>query len=187
MLKHTEGNNFKFFALIALVATGLLILTAIIAFPTWLFYRLFFGWLGYWHMFVFMIVAEVGCLWICLARKLRERSLVIRIIEQIIFFALFILFISFLTNKIFYSPSTQGQISGELLNTDFISEAKAIEIVTMKARELGYSVEKMNVQSKIKGDEAVIYFSSKTLQLGGDLTIKLDMKNGSIADIIRGQ
>jgi len=170
--------------LMALVVAGVLILTAIIALPAWLFYRLFFGWLYYWQTFIFMVVGEVGCVWICWARNLRERSLVVRIVEQIVFLALFILFIAFLTDKIFYSKDSHKQSSQ---NTVFVNEAKAIETATIKAKELGYSVEKMTVQSKINGNEAVIYFGPKTLQLGGDLTVKVDIKNGSITDVIRGK
>ena len=105
--------------LIAPAVVGVLILTAIIALPAWLFYRLFFGWLYYWHMFVFMVVGEVGCVWICWAKKLRERSLVVRIVELIVFLALFILFIAFLTDKTFYSKDSQDQSSEEIQSTPY--------------------------------------------------------------------
>ena len=115
--KDTKDSKFKRFMLMALVVAGLLILTAIIALPAWLFYRLFFGWLYYWHMFVFMVVGEVGCVWICWAKKLRERSLVVRIVELIVFLALFILFIAFLTDKTLYSKDSQDQSSQNTQNT----------------------------------------------------------------------
>lgn len=172
--------------LIALVVVGGLILTAVIALPVWLFYKLFFGWLYYWHMFVFMVVGEAGCVWISWARNLRERSLVVRVIEQIVFGVLFIFFVAFLTDKILYSQDAHKQSSQNTRNTVFVNEAKAIDIATIKAKELGYSVKKMNVRSKIMNDEAVTYFGPKTLQFGGDLTIKVDMKHGSITDVIRG-
>jgi len=179
--------KFKRLILIAPVVAGVLILTAIMALPVWLFYRLFFGWLQYWHVLVFMIVGETICTWLSFARGLRERSLIIRITEQIIFVALFILFVAFLTDKIFYSQDSQEQSSGEIQSTVFISEAEAVKIATAKAKELGYPVEEMNIQSKIKDNEVVVYFQPKALQLGGDLTIRVDMENSSVIDVIRGQ
>ena len=81
----------------------IVIVIAGIAFPGWLFWRLFFPWLHYWHVLAFMIFCGLVCVWNCWARDLRERNKTLRIVEQIVGWALFITIVVFISFKIYNS------------------------------------------------------------------------------------
>ena len=64
---------------------------------------------------------------------------------------------------------------------------KAVAIASEKAKELGYSLEKMRLKVTRDGIFFVVYFGPKEMVLGGDLTVKIDSTTWQIADIQRGQ
>jgi hypothetical protein len=89
--KHTR------FWSIFLVCISMFIAVVLISIPSWLFWRLLFKRLLYWHMLIFCIFNVSFLSWYCLAKKIREKYFALRIIEQLIalgFFALVILFLA---------------------------------------------------------------------------------------------
>ena len=60
------------------------IMLAVLSIPAWLFWRLFFSHLKYWHMLVFITAVVVICTWHSVFRSFRERHLIVRIVEQVV-------------------------------------------------------------------------------------------------------
>jgi len=101
--KLTMHTKVKQFALVCPVVGVVLILTAIVMLPFWLLIRMLFPEIHYWHTLVFALFSESVCVWACWTRDLRERCRVMRIVEQIVGWALFITIIVFISFKIFNS------------------------------------------------------------------------------------
>jgi len=66
-------------------------------------------------------------------------------------------------------------------------DTQFIELAKKKAVELGYNLEKMKIETTKKKDEIIIKFSPPPSQLGGDLTIKINLNDTNLINIIRGQ
>jgi hypothetical protein len=79
----------------------ILLLFALVLWPAWLFWKLFFPRLEYWHVFVFGTFIGIGCAWISFFRAFRLKHLPIRIIEQIIVFIVLCLFVLYFSKNIF--------------------------------------------------------------------------------------
>jgi hypothetical protein len=71
------------------------------------------------------------------------------------------------------------------------SLVKALELGIKKARELGYEVEKMKIALSASDGVCMVYFElipePGHVALGGDLTVKVDLKTRSVIDFERGQ
>jgi hypothetical protein len=63
----------------------------------WLIWRIFFPHIKFWHILFFMIFTIVFLAWHSLCRSIREKYLMVRIIEQIILVLFFVLMIFFLS------------------------------------------------------------------------------------------
>ena len=71
-------------------------------------------------------------------------------------------------------------------------EQNFINIAINEARKINYPVENMDIKLKKKGNEILVYFSSKqtdgaNFTLGGDLTVYIDSNNGKVVKVERGQ
>ena len=99
--KHSKFN--RPWLIVPVLCAMIIIVTAGMAFPGWLFWRLFFPWLHYWHVLSFMIFSELVCIWFCWTRDLRERSRAMRIVELIVGWVLLITVIVFISFKFYNS------------------------------------------------------------------------------------
>lgn len=70
-----------------------------------------------------------------------------------------------------------------------ISRTKAIQLANKKATEMGYKIKEMSISvTKVgKGKFWKVYYSPLKLQLGGDLSVYIDARDGAVRDIIRGE
>jgi hypothetical protein len=67
----------------------------------------------------------------------------------------------------------------------------AVKTGIIKARELGYPVEKMKLSTWVENNHCFVYFEPQpepdTIVTGGDLTVKIDFDRNHIVEILRGQ
>jgi len=77
--------------------------------------------------------------------------------------------------------------SAAKVGEDRTMKDKAVAIASEKAKELGYSLEKMKLKVTRVGTLFMVYFGPKEMVLGGDLTIKIDSTTWQIVEIQRGQ
>ena len=191
MLKYTQPSKIRCALLTAVVTVVMAVIAAVIAgLPTWLVCRLLFR-LEYWHVALFLFVGVIFCGWYSFARGFRERSLLIRIIEQVILIALLILVSMFLADRLLLFQDSDDQ-SMATESSISVTKAEAIEIAAAKAKALGYLPEEMKMKVTTQKDAVVVYFAPKAtspeeMVLGGDLTIRVDIRAGQILTVQRGQ
>jgi len=80
----TERMKLRGWHAVTLGAAVGFIMLAVLSIPAWLFWRLFFSHLKYWHMLVFITAVVVICTWHSVFRSFRERHLIVRIVEQVV-------------------------------------------------------------------------------------------------------
>jgi len=95
-----QKSILKRFVLFCFAAFSLVVFLVLLSLVVLLLIRIFLPWMKLWHVLIFNSVFSLYCVWYSLAKKLREKSIIIKITEQIVLGLWLITCIAYVLSKI---------------------------------------------------------------------------------------